>query len=176
MFGLRGVTSSHERSPGAGLGTLVRPCSRWTVCAVPSHCLVFATLWTVAHQAPLSMGFSRQEYWSGLPCSPPGDLSDPGIKPASLASLTFSILAGGFFPLAWTVKPRWTVSGAISDPRRVPWWGLTLSIANATGTPAPQFPSLLTSKTLWFSLFLFRRKRSLSSAFWNVDQRTNRQY
>ena len=39
------------------------------------------TLWTVACQAPLSMGFSRQEYWRGLPCPPPGDLPDPGIKP-----------------------------------------------------------------------------------------------
>ena len=39
-----------------------------------------ATLWTLARQAPLSMGFSRQEYWSGLPCPPPGDLPDPGIK------------------------------------------------------------------------------------------------
>ena len=44
---------------------------------------LFATLWTVAHQASLSMGFSRQEYWSGLPCPPPGDLTDPGIEPAS---------------------------------------------------------------------------------------------
>ena len=40
-----------------------------------SHVRVFVTPWTVAHQAPLSMGFSRQEYWRGLPCSPPGDLS-----------------------------------------------------------------------------------------------------
>ena len=47
---------------------------------------LFATLWTVAHQAPLSIGFSRQEYWSGLPCSPPEDLSNPGIEPASLMS------------------------------------------------------------------------------------------
>ena len=38
------------------------------------------TLWTVAQQAPLSMGFSRQEYWSGLLCSPPGDLSNPGVE------------------------------------------------------------------------------------------------
>ena len=45
-----------------------------------------ATLWTVACQAPLSMGFSRQEYWSGLPCAPPGDLPDPGIEPESLTS------------------------------------------------------------------------------------------
>ena len=42
-------------------------------------------LWTVAHQAPLSMGFSRQENWSGLPCPPPWDLLDPRIEPASLA-------------------------------------------------------------------------------------------
>ena len=43
---------------------------------------LFVPLWTVAHQAPLSMGFPRQEYWSGLPCPPPGDLPDPGIEPA----------------------------------------------------------------------------------------------
>ena len=42
--------------------------------------------WTVAHQPPLSMGFSRQEYWSGLPCPPPGALPDPEIKPVSLMS------------------------------------------------------------------------------------------
>ena len=41
-----------------------------------SHVQLFATPWTIAHQAPLSMGFSRQEYWSGSPCPPPGDLSD----------------------------------------------------------------------------------------------------
>ena len=46
-----------------------------------SHVQLFATLWTVAHQAPLSMGFCRQEYWSGLPFHSPGDLPDPGIKP-----------------------------------------------------------------------------------------------
>ena len=55
---------------------------------------LFATLWAVAQQAPLSMGFSRQEHWSGLPCPPPGDLSDPGIKPMFLIS---PALAGRFF-------------------------------------------------------------------------------
>ena len=54
----------------------------------------FATLWTAALQAPLSMGFSRQAYWSGLPFPSPGDLPDPGIKPTSLIS---PALAGGFF-------------------------------------------------------------------------------
>ena len=48
-----------------------------------SHVQLFATLWTIACQALLSMGFSRQEYWSGLPCLPPGDLPDPGIEPMS---------------------------------------------------------------------------------------------
>ena len=46
---------------------------------------LFATPWTVAHQAPLSMGFSRQEYWSGLPFPSPGDLSNSGIEPGSPA-------------------------------------------------------------------------------------------
>ena len=46
---------------------------------------LFATLWTVAHQAPLSMVFSRQEYWSGLPFPSPGDLPDPGIEHRSPA-------------------------------------------------------------------------------------------
>ena len=51
-----------------------------------SHVQLFATLWTVAHQAPLSMGFSRQEYWSGLPCPAPRDLPYPGFEPESLMS------------------------------------------------------------------------------------------
>ena len=55
--------------------------------------------WTVAHQAPLSMGFSKQKYWSGLPYHPPGDLPDPGIEPASPTS---SALAGGFFTTSAT--------------------------------------------------------------------------
>ena len=62
---------------------------------------LFVTLWPVAHQAPLSMGFSRQEYWSRLPCLPPGDLPDPGIKPTSLMS---PALAGGFFTISVTWK------------------------------------------------------------------------
>ena len=50
-----------------------------------SHVRLFATPWTVARQAPLSMGFSRQEYWSGLPFPSPGDLPNPGIEPGSPA-------------------------------------------------------------------------------------------
>ena len=57
-------------------------------------CQLFATAWTAVCKASLSMGFSRQEYWSGLPCPPPGDLPNPGIEPISLMSLA---LAGEFF-------------------------------------------------------------------------------
>ena len=78
-----------------------------------SHLRLFATPWTVAHQVPLSMGFSRREYWGGLP--PPGYLPNPGIEPISLVS---SALAGEFFttgaswdyiigiitPLKWSLR------------------------------------------------------------------------
>ena len=71
-------------------------------CPVLSHfsCVrLFASPWTVAHQAPLSVGFSRQGYWTGLPCHPPGDLPDPGIKLTSPASPT---LASRFFTTSAT--------------------------------------------------------------------------
>ena len=62
---------------------------------------LFATLWTVAHQAPLSMGLPMQKYWSGLPFPTPGDIPDLEIKPKSLAS---PALAGGFFTTDATWK------------------------------------------------------------------------
>ena len=64
-----------------------------------SHVKLFATIWTVAHQDPLSLGFFRQEYWSGLLCPLPGDLLNPGIE---LASLTSPALVGGFFTTSTT--------------------------------------------------------------------------
>ena len=69
-----------------------------------SHVQLFVTLWTVACQDPLSIGFSRQDYWSGLPCPPPGDLPDPGIK---LVSLMSPALAGRFFSTSatWEAQP-----------------------------------------------------------------------
>ena len=60
---------------------------------------LFVTPWTIALQAPLSIGFSRQEYWSGLPFPPPGDLPNPGMKPKSPA------LAGRFFTAGPPGKP-----------------------------------------------------------------------
>ena len=67
-----------------------------------SHVQLFVNPCTIARQAPLSMEFSRQEYWNGLPFPTLGDLSDPGIKPTSLAS---PALAGGFFPTVPPGKP-----------------------------------------------------------------------
>ena len=67
-----------------------------------SHVTLFVTLWTAACQAPLSIRFSRKEYWSRLPFPPPGDLSDPGIEPGSLMP---PALAGRLFTLVPPGKP-----------------------------------------------------------------------
>ena len=75
-----------------------------------SRVQLFAIPWTVAHQAPLSMGFPRQEYWSGLPFSPPGDLPDPGTEPMSLKS---PALAGRFF----TTSVTWEIHWALRQPQ-----------------------------------------------------------
>ena len=69
-------------------------------CSVVSD---FAALWTVAYQSTLSMGFFRQEYWSGLPFPPPGDIPDPEIKPVSLESPTFQAAS---LPANPSRKPR----------------------------------------------------------------------
>ena len=66
-----------------------------------SRALLFVTLWTVAHQAPPSMGFSRQEYWCRLPFPSPGDLPDPGIEPRS---------------------PALQADSLTSEPPGKPWW------------------------------------------------------
>ena len=68
-----------------------------------SHVQLFATLWTIAPQAPLSMGFSRQEYWSGLPFPPPGELPNPGINPRLLRLLHWQ---AGSLPLVPPGKPH----------------------------------------------------------------------
>ena len=84
-----------------------------------SHVWLLVTLWTVAHQAPLSMGFSRLDYWSGVPCPPPGDISDPGIEPGSPAA---PARAGIFF----TTEPLgklcvYVPASPNSHFRSIPW-------------------------------------------------------
>ena len=85
-----------------------------------SHVWLFATLWTTARQIPLSMGFSRQEYWSGLPCPSPGDLPNPWMEPMSLTS---PALASRFFTTSTTweahiylgpIKNKWPLRSSLN--------------------------------------------------------------
>ena len=84
----------------------------------PVYMLTLALLWTVAHQAPLSMGFSRQEYLSGLPFPPPRDLPNPGIEPMSPA------LVGEFFT---------------TEPPRKPWYVSYTSVKKQNKRPPVTF-------------------------------------
>ena len=90
-----------------------------SVCMCSFSCVqLFVTLWAVARQAPLSMGFSRQEYWSGLPFPPPGDLPDPGAEPTSLMS---PALAGRFFTTSatWEVSSSQRIQGSQGNAREL---------------------------------------------------------
>ena len=96
-----GLIPGSGRSPGEVNGNQINTsifvfeyCAAKLLLSHFSHVQLCVTQWTAAHQAPLLMGFSRQEYWSGLPCPPPGDLPNPEIKPASLTS---PALAGEVF-------------------------------------------------------------------------------
>ena len=97
----------HLESPEA-LGAVVRSQTGLGlyVCMLShfSPVQLFAALWAVACQAPLSMGFSKQEYWSGLPCPPPGDLPDPGIELVSPALQADSFPSGKGLS-AWGLLP-----------------------------------------------------------------------
>ena len=94
-----------------------------------SRSVVFdsANLWTVTHQAPLSMGFPRQESWSGLPCPFPGDLPNPGIKPRSLLLQADSLLSE---PPQKPEEPA--NAGEIRDTGPIPWSGRSLDEGMAT--------------------------------------------
>ena len=96
-------------SPFNFLNTLVK--NHVSVLNHFSHTQFCATLQSVVHQTPLSMGFSKQEYWSSLPCPPPGDLLDPGIKPRSFRLLCWQV---GSLPLAPPGKP---VKQTSADPK-----------------------------------------------------------
>jgi len=97
----------------------------------PQPCLTLCNLWTVALQAPLSMGFSRQEYWSGLPFPSPEDLTNPGIEPTSFMS---PALTGSFF----TTSATWTTAqNSISiEKERNKYYDFSLSLPyNLLSTP-----------------------------------------
>ena len=107
----------------------------------------FATLWTVALQAPLSMGLSRQKYWSGLPFPPPGNLPDPRIKPADLTS---PALAGGLFitSITWEA-PRWKSLSYV-----------LLFATPLTGPPGSSVHGVLQTRILKWVAILFSRGSS----------------
>ena len=91
-----------------------RPQDSYSVCVKSlSRVRLFVTPWTAAYQAPPSMGFSRQEYWSGLPFPSPGDLPDPGIEPRSPALQADSLSAE---PQG---KPKNTGVGSLSLLQRI---------------------------------------------------------
>ena len=108
---LSDIPGEQAAGPNAGLthlsASLKRNGQHACVLSCLSHVWLFVTPWTVTHQSPLTMGFSRQEYWSGLPCPPPRDLPDPGIKPESLTS---PALAGWFFTTSATCEAQWTTN------------------------------------------------------------------
>ena len=72
-----------------------------------SHVQLFVTPWTAACQAPLSMGFSKQEYWSGLPFPSPGDLPDPGIEPGSPSLQANALLSKPPGKIGFQIRKRW---------------------------------------------------------------------
>ena len=131
-----------------------------------SRVLLFAAAWTVACQAPLSMGFPTQEHWSGLTFSPPGDLPNPKIDSTSLAS---SALIGGFFATSATasifegpsqrrlwIKTRELTSCISFLPLPVGHWGLPSLAWNVAKTPNRKMPSIP-----FCAVFLMRIKPKL---------------
>ena len=122
---------------------------------------LFVTIWTVARQAPLSMGFSRQEYWSVLPCLPPGDLPDSGIEPTSFTS---PALEGRFLTTSTTWEAvsstaHWIKASDQNTQRAVwvpfkPYW-VTMNSRQPLGHFLVNFleivPALMRGSLVWFS-------------------------
>ena len=100
-------------------------CAQWLNCVC-----FFVTPWTVSHQAPLSMEFSRQEYWSGLPFLSPGELPDPGIESVSLE---FPALAGRFFTTAPPGSYHQMLSSALWQLQSIP---VSLQMVSVLGLTA----------------------------------------
>ena len=130
--------------------------------AVPScfcHVWVCATLGTVAHQALLSTGFSRQEYWGGLPCPSPGDLPNSGIEPASLMS---PALVGRFFT---TVKYYTTIKNNEIMPFAATWMDLEIIILSEVSQ----------RQISYYTTYIWNlRKRYKQTYLQNENNRTDR--
>ena len=132
-----------------------------------SHVRLFAALWTIAFQAPLYLGFSRQEYWSGLPGPFVGDLPDPEIEPASLA---FPALIGGFF--TWeALIPLWTT--LFPTPRgihRLPllYLHMHLDSGSVTKNKGPSPPDMVHISALALTILVTLGKWPFSKCHFQV--------
>ena len=113
---------------------------KWKVKVKLFRVRLFATPWAVAHQAPPSMEFSRQEYWSGLPFPSPGDLPDPGIEPGSptLQADAFTI---------WATRDKKGKGKKVRGGRELWWFPGFLSLA--VYMPAKSFSPVWLFATLW---------------------------
>ena len=127
---------------------------------------LFESPWIVAHQVPLSMEFSRQEYWSRLPLPPPGELLDPGIEPMSLESPP--VLTGRFFTTVPPGKPMIIFTGALYFFKCIQitaWyhlistWRISVEISYKAEFLFPK--AVFTSLPCFFSMFLKLHKISI---------------
>ena len=136
---------------------------------------LFATPWTVIHQAFLSIGFSKQEYWSGLPCPPPGHLPDPGIETCLLHLLHWQV---GSLPLAPSGKP----SATLHSPTLIwnlergflsSWyWSPSSSLQNGEHTPPRSFHPLGENILLGVQLIFQRFKLFLACSLTETTRET----
>ena len=129
---------SLDQTPFFFFNARILPCSVKAACVINpfSPVRLFVTPWTLAHQAPLSMGFSRQESWRGFPCPPPGDLPNPGVEPVAPVS---AALAGGFS----TAEPRGKPL-VKADLLLIPsLGGISRSVSGFPRPPSPQPPPQL---------------------------------
>ena len=111
-----------------------------------NHVQLFATPWTITHEAPVFMGFSRQEHWSRLPCPPPGDLPDPGIEALPPAS---PALPGECYRATWEAQIPVAAAGAAESPQSCP----TLCDPIDGSPPGSPVPGLLQARTLeWVAI------------------------
>ena len=111
-------------------------CTKWnytpkSTCCVLSHFWLFLTPWTVAHQAPLSMGFFREEYWSGLPFPPPGDLPPPEIQPPARVFCKKQHCKWSL-PLSHPGSPQINSQGPLSLLFNLLFWKTELQMNNLT--------------------------------------------
>ena len=135
-----------EASLTAGTASLQDPrvYSKWHVFTL-SHVQLFATPWMVALQAPLPLGFSRQDYWSGLPCPPPGDLLGLGSEPASLGS---PALPGRFFTIEPPGKPNRKWQGLVTTSLSVTADKMLTDTVNHSRRGLPRGTALPTPKAI----------------------------